>query len=218
MDTAINPRAVIGGNEPPLADRLAIDHAELLKIAAEKADLVPATIRPIETDEEAGAYTDTAAAIKAVIKEADAAFKVEKQPWLNGGKTVDGFFSFRATLAAAAGRCVEALNARQRALLAAKRKADAEAAEKARKEAEAFDEAPPTPVVAAPVKDVARVVSFSGAKASASIKWTHRVTDPDKVPRQYLMVNDAALKAAVAGGARSIEGVEIYEDVRTAIR
>lgn len=218
MDTVINPRAVAGNNEPPLADRLAIDHAELLKLAAEKADLVPATIRPIETDEEAGAYTDTAAEIKAVIKEADAAFKVEKQPWLDGGRTVETFFAFRATLIAAAGRCVDALNARQRLLLAAKRKADAEAEEKARREAAAFDEPPPAPVVVAPVKDVARVVSFSGAKASASIKWTHRVTDPNKVPRQYLMVNEAALKAAVAGGARSIEGVEIFEDVRTAIR
>lgn len=204
-------------NQPPLSDRLAMDHADLVKQATDAAALVPATIRPIETDEEAAAYTDTAADIKAVIKLADAAFKVEKQPWLDGGKTVDGFFSFRATLAAAAGRCVDAINARQRILLAAKRKADAEAAEKARKEAIAFDE--PVPV-AAPVvvKEAARVVSFSGAKASASVKWAHRVTDPDQVPRQYLMVNEAAIKAAVAGGTRSIPGVEIYEDVRTAIR
>lgn len=204
-------------NSPPLADRLAMDHADLVKQAIEAAALVPATIRPIETDEEAAAYTDTAADIKAVIKLADAAFKVEKQPWLDGGKAVDGFFGFRATLTAAAGRCVEAINARQRLLLAAKRKADADAAEKARLEAIAFDE--PVPV-AAPVvvREAARVVSFSGAKASASVKWVHRVTDPDQVPRQYLMVNEAAIKAAVAGGARSIPGVTIYEDVRTAIR
>lgn len=204
-------------NSPPLADRLAMDHADIVKQAAEAAALVPATIRPIETDEEAAAYTDTAADIKAVIKLADAAFKVEKQPWLDGSKAVDGFFGFRATLAAAAGRCVEAINARQRLLLAAKRKADADAAEKARLEAIAFDE--PVPV-AAPVvvREAARVVSFSGAKASASVKWVHRVTDPDQVPRQHLMVNEASIKAAVAGGTRSIPGVDIYEDVRTAIR
>jgi hypothetical protein len=44
----------------------------------------------------------------------------------------------------------------------------------------------------------------------------HEVTDPAAVPRQYLMVNDAAIKAAIAGGVRDIPGVRIYEDVRTA--
>jgi len=209
---------MLGHNQPPLAERLALDHAELAKRAAEAAALVPDVLRPIETDEEAAAYTETASDIKAIIKEAESAFKTEKAPWLAGGKTVDGFFAdIVKPLKAAADRCVEAINARQRLLLAAKRKAEAEAAERARREAEAFDE--PAPVVApVVVKEAARVVSFSGAKASASTRWVHRVVDPDKVPRQYLMVNEAALKAAVAGGARSIEGVEIYEDVRTAIR
>ena len=208
----------IGHNQPPLGDRLSVDHAELVTQATEAAALVPAEIRPIETDEEAGTYTDTAAAIKAVIEKADAAFEDEKKPWRDGAKTVDDFFSFRKTMEAAVKRVRAALDARANLLLAAQRKAEAEAAEKARKEAIAFDEpiawVPPTPI-----KDVARVVSIAtGNKASASVKWTHRVTDPDKVPRQYLMVNEAAIKAAVAGGTRTIEGVEIFEAAKTAIR
>lgn len=55
-------------------------------------------------------------------------------------------------------------------------------------------------------------------KAAASVKWVHEVTDAAQVPRQYLMVNEAALKAAIAGGAREIPGVRIFEQVRTAIR
>lgn len=235
MDTLTNPRAVIGGNEPPLADRLALDHADLVKEATEAAALVPSEIRAIETDEEAAAYTDTAADIKAIIAQADAAFTVEKAPWLAGGRTVDDFFAFRKGLEAAVKRVRAALDARANALLAAQRRAEAEAIaaakaaaeaenERLRKEAEAFDE--PAPVAVAPayvppvaVKDVARVVSIgTGNKASASVRWEHRVVDPDKVPRQYLMVNDAAIKAAVKGGVRKIEGVEIFEAAKTAIR
>lgn len=208
----------IGHNQPPLADRLAVDHAALVTQATEAAALVPATVRPIETDEEAAAYTDTAADIKAVIDLADASFKAEKEPWLTGGRIVDDFFAFRKTLLGAVSRVRAALDARANALLAAQRRAEAEAAEKARKEAIAFDE-PVAWVPPAPVREVARVVSIAtGNTASASVKWTHRVTDPDKVPRQYLMVNEAAIKAAVAGGTRTIEGVEIFEAAKTAIR
>lgn len=209
---------MMGHNEPPLADRLTLDHAELTAKAKEAAALVPETIRAIQNDEEAGAYTETAKDIKAVLKLADAAFKTEKAPWLAGGKTVDDFFKAVSTpLKAAADRAVEAINVWQRAQLAAKRKAEFDAAEKARKEAIAFDE--PVPV-AAPVvvKEAARVVSFSGTKASASIKWKGEVTDIDALPRQYLMPNKAAIDAAIAGGVRQIPGVNIYEDVRTAIR
>ena len=205
-------------NQPPLADRLALDHADLLKRVTEACELVPATIRPIADEDEAAAYTDTAKAVKAVLADADAAFKIEKQPWLDGGRTVEGFFAFRANLKAAADRVVAALNARARAVIEAQRKADAEAAEQARKEAAMFDEAPPAPVAAAPVKDVARVVSFTGAKATASVKWKGEVTKPEDVPRQYLMVNQAAIDAAIKGGVREIPGVRIFEDVRTAIR
>lgn len=235
MDTLANPRAVIGGNEPPLADRLALDHADLVKEATEAAALVPAELRAIATDEEAAAYTDTAADIKGIIAQADAAFTVEKKPWLDGGRAVDGFFAFRKTLQSAVDRVVTALDARANLLLvqlrqreadeAAKALADAAAeTERLRKEAEAFDEPPPvvvTPVYVAPapIKDVARVVSIAtGNKASAGVKWDYRVTDIDKVPRQYLMVNEAAIKAAIKGGTRKIDGVEIFEAAKTSIR
>lgn len=209
---------MLGHNQPPLADRLALDHAELVKSATEAAALVPDQIRAIETDEEAAAYTDTAADIKAVIAEADAAFKAEKAPWLEGGRTVEAFFSFRGTLDAAVKRLRRALDDRAGALLAARRKAEQAAAEKARKEAEAFDE--PAPVMAAaPVREVARVVSIAtGNKASASIKWRGEVVDIDALPRQYMRANQDAIDAAIKGGVRAIPGVRIFEEVRTAIR
>lgn len=231
MDTIISRHH----NEPPLADRLALDHADLIKEATEAAALVPDQIRAIETDEEAAAYTDTAADIKGVIAQADAAFTVEKKPWREGAQTVDDFFAFRKGLTAAVQRVTAALNARANALLAAQRKAEAEAAalakaaadaetERLRREAAAFDEPPPAPVVAAwvppaPVKDVARVVSaVTGNKASVSTRWKPYVVDIEKVPRHYLIVNEKMLQAAVDGGIREIPGVDIREEARTSIR
>lgn len=210
---------MLGHNQPPLADRLALDHAELLKQAQDGAALVPDQIRAIETDEEEAAYTDTAADLKALLGQADAAFKVEKAPWLDGGRTVDGFFAgIRDPLKAAVARVVAAINARQNAKLAAERKRQAEEAERARKEAIAFDEPVPEapPVV---VKEAARVVSLAtGNKASASVKWRGEVVDIDALPRQYMRPNQDAIDAAIKGGVRAIPGVRIFEEVRTAIR
>lgn len=213
-------------NQPPLEDRLALDHADLVKRAAEAVALVPADLRAIGSDEEAAAYTDTAADLKKILKEADDAFEPEKKPWLAGGRTVDNFFAFRATLKAKADAVVRTLNAFATAKLNAQRKADAEAAEKARKEAIAFDEPAPASVAAAPARDVVRVVAFSGAKASASVKWDYRITDFDAVPRELLMENRPAITAAIAGlKARGLDikdaklaGIEIFEAVKTSIR
>jgi hypothetical protein len=222
-------------NEPPLADRLAIDHASLVKEATEAAALVPSELRAIETDEEAAAYTDTAADIKGIIAQADAAFTVEKAPWLTGGRAVDDFFSFRKGLGDAVKRVTAALNNRANLLLAQQRAAEAAAAaqakaeadaetERLRREAAAFDEPAPAPVVAArvapaPVKDVARVVSgATGNKAAFSSKWVHDVTDRAAVPREYLMVDDEAIKLAIKRGVRVIPGVSIFETANTAIR
>lgn len=62
-----------------------------------------------------------------------------------------------------------------------------------------------------------------GTAAVSSLKtfWTHTVTDVDAVPRQYLMVNVDAIKAAVKAApkdgdkiALTIPGVRIYQDTR----
>lgn len=224
----VNPRAVIGGNEPPLADRLAITHAALLKEADATATYVPADLRPIADEDEAGAYTDTAAAIKDLIEKADAAFEAEKKPWREGGKTVDDFFRFRTDLAAAAKRVVSAINIWGLKKLADERKAQQERDAAAAKAAALFDEEPPAPTAPVVPREAARVAAPSGAKASGTVKWKARMVDFDKVPRQYLAINQSALDAAAAGlkaqGGRiedaknKIPGVEIYEDLQTSIR
>lgn len=214
---ALNPRAVIGGNSPPLADRLAADYAVLVKRASDAADLVPDQLRPIQNDEESEAYTETAKTVLDVLADADAAFKPEKEPWLTGGRTVETFFAFRATLKAKADKAKKAINDWQNAKLARQRQADAEAAERLRKEAAMFDEPVPEIAPTAP-KEALRVVTAAGTKASGSIKWKGEVQDEALVPREYLMVNQAKIDAAIKGGTRAIPGVRIFETINTSIR
>jgi hypothetical protein len=47
--------------------------------------------------------------------------------------------------------------------------------------------------------------------------WVFEVEDESKLPREYLMKNDKALRAAVVAGTREIPGVRIYQDVRVAL-
>lgn len=42
--------------------------------------------------------------------------------------------------------------------------------------------------------------------------WRYEIIDPAQVPTAFLMVNESAISAAVKSGARSIQGVRIYED------
>ena len=44
------------------------------------------------------------------------------------------------------------------------------------------------------------------------------VVDPMTVPREYLVVDEKAIRAAVRAGVREIAGVRIYEDVEMAVR
>lgn len=209
-------------NQPPLAERLEIDHAALATAAADAAALVPSELAPITSDEDAGGYAETAKAIKDVVGTTgsiEKARKQEKDQILKDGRTVDAFFAALADAPKKAlDRVLGEINRYQRAKLEAERKAAQEREEAERKAAALFDEAPPAPAPPVVVKEAARVTSLSGVKATASRKWVHEVTDLAQVPRQYLMVNDAAIKAAIAGGMRAIDGVRIYEDVRTAIR
>lgn len=225
MSEATNPRAVIGGNAPPLAEQLALDHADITRWSTAAVAMVPADIRAPASDEEAADYTDNAAHIKEVLDDANKAHTEAKKPWLDGGRTVDNFFRFRVELQAAATRLSGAIGIYQTAKRAAAMKAQAEADKREREAARIFGGDEPT-AAPAPAPKVVAITSASGAQVSGSVRWEHRVVDAALIPRQYLMVNEAALKAAVAGlkaqGGKvddaKIPGVEIYEAVRAAIR
>lgn len=209
--------SAMGHNMPPLAERLEIDHASLAQQAAEALAL-PA-LDPILVDEDAEAYSERAKALKGVMAMVEKARKGEKDQILKDGRTVDDHFKKLAKpLEDACNAVVAALNAWQRKKLEAEREAQRRAEEEARKAATPFDEEPPPPAPAPQV--AARVVSSATGRVQASVStvWKYELVSLKDVPREYLQLNDAAVKLAVGSGVREIPGIRIYEDVRTAIR
>lgn len=47
--------------------------------------------------------------------------------------------------------------------------------------------------------------------------WTFEITDAAAVPREYLVVNETAIRKAMNAGARDIPGVRIYQETKIAL-
>lgn len=212
----------IGGNAPPLAERLEIDYASLQQQVADVLAL--SALDPIFVDDDLEAYSERAKALKDIGAMVEKARKGEKDQINKDGRTVEAFF---ATLAKpikdAADSVVASINAWQRKKLQEENERLRREAEVAKIAATPFDEAKreaaPQPQVAA------RVVSSATGKVTAAATrfWNYRIIDPAAVPRAYCAVDEGKIKSAIQtakamGQPLEIPGVEIFEDVRTAIR
>jgi len=51
----------------------------------------------------------------------------------------------------------------------------------------------------------------SGIKVTTRKRWTFEVVDIEKVPREYLIVNDKKVNQAIKKGIRDIPGLKIYQ-------
>ncbi len=95
MNDHVNPRAVIGGNEPPLAERLAIDEAALLadvQALADRANALPRKLKDETAEADILAIGGVVRDAIALAKRVEARRVEVKAPWLEGGQTVDGFY------------------------------------------------------------------------------------------------------------------------------
>ena len=50
------------------------------------------------------------------------------------------------------------------------------------------------------------------------LKWTFEIVDRNQVPNGYWLIDESAIKADIAKGAREIPGVRIYEETITTFR
>lgn len=92
----------------------------------------------------------------------------------------------------------------------------------------AQEEAMRAAAVAVQAGDADTAASYIGALAPAPVAqgvsirkvWKHRVVDAAKVPREFLMVNDAAIVATIpkTGSPEAIPGVEFFEDGIVTVR
>lgn len=72
-------------------------------------------------------------------------------------------------------------------------------------------------VVSAPASAYTGSVGPSKLKGTTKT-WVHEITNEADVPREYMMVDDAKIKAAIKEGMRSIPGVRIYQKESLTLR
>ncbi|MVM36353.1 hypothetical protein GO755_40495 [Spirosoma sp. HMF4905] len=61
-------------------------------------------------------------------------------------------------------------------------------------------------------------VSLAAMPKGVQLKWAFEIVDPNQVPNGYWIIDEAAIKADIANGARDIPGVRIYEEAITTYR
>jgi len=102
------------------------------------------------------------------------------------------------------------------------RKAAEEEARKAAEEAKANGEEPPAPVqveITAPaVPKTDNVVRSQAGTAHVRQDWKFAIENVAAVPREYLMVDERAIREAVKNGVREIPGVRVFQETKTVFR
>jgi hypothetical protein len=159
-------------------------------------------------------------------KKIDEAHKAAKAPHLAAGKACDAWKAdARRNLDALSAALNAVLTEYQRAVADQERKRREDLAASARQFADMSGDRRADHLAtsmeahaAKPDAGMSRVTSRTGASASLRTTWTFEVEDATKLPREYLMPCEAAIRAAVQRGVRDIPGVKIFERQLTVVR
>jgi hypothetical protein len=228
----------IGNPIETLQAELKQDNARLIERRdelIESFERMPATC---ESEEAAQQMGDFSKQIHAAQKEAEKKRVGDKEPHLEAGRAVDGFFkSITDPLA----NCRLKVNKRLRNFLllkeARERRKTEQEAERTRVEAAAaaaqayadsdgkvVDQAMVAEkkardaalAVGQKAAEFARTRGHAGSVSTLRTRWVFEVQNIKDVPEQYLKINDVAVNQAIKSGLREIAGLKITEE-KTAI-
>lgn len=239
----VNPRAVIGSNRHPIKDLLRESYADILNRAD---DLNAASLRAptsITDDETQGKVGDLIKMMGACIKKTEVARVSEKEPFLQAGREVDGFFKGVTDPLEKGKRNLES-----RVTTYLRAKADEERRRREEEEARAREEADRLAAQAATTKqldaaieaetvareaskaaeakpaEMARTRGELGSVSTLRTSWEFEVIDYADVPldvlRPYIARSDIekAIRGAVRSGIRELKGVRIFEQSTAVVR
>ena len=166
----------IGGNNPPLSEVLKDQYAALLADAEKWTSAAARAPATVDDDAALGKFGTLVTNLNKIAREAEAKRKTEKQPHLDAGRTVDGFFG---GIMGKINDVVAALEARQKVYIKAKER-------KARDEAE-------------------RQQAAAAETAAAALRAAERAQDKGKFDEADALLGEAAAAetAAVAAGEKA---------------
>lgn len=211
-----NPRAQIGGNNPPISETLAETHKDLIAkiepIATRANELGKQIKDGIKDDDQLEVVSTLVIDVKSLGDSLEEKRKIEKEPHLNAGREVDGFFkAFSERLSRISVAFIGAASAYQREKLAAEKRAQEQEAERLRVEAEKKRKQADTAkrpetadrkhdqadeleaqadaaeaAAASQNTDLAKVKTATGATVGAKTEMTFRIVDYEKIPLDKL--------------------------------
>lgn len=240
MDTTL---AGIGDNSGGLsqAEQIAQNvrekHPDLVKRSAELAGMLERAPTEATDEDTANKISEAVRQCTAFLKSAEATRVEDKEPYLAGGRAVDGAFK---TLTDPVAKTKQALERVRTAydirVEEAERERLRKEAEEARKKAEKIAADANTAAgqeraaVAAQVAeeaqqavkatsaDLTRTRTDSGVTTSLRSEWRFEITEAKKVPKKYLVPSEALIKAAIKAATTKdgecpleIAGVRIYK-------
>lgn len=178
------------------AERAVIDSTETLERGADLAKMIRDHLKVAE-----GERTALTGPLNNVLRTINTRFKKYTEPLEKAKALIDGkMLAYGKKLAEA-----------KRAEEEARRKE-----EDAARQAEFPDEIPFAPPVAAPKPET--VYGNTGSSASFTNTWDFEVEDVRKLPAEYLLPNEVAIRRAVREGVREIPGVRIFEKTGLRVR
>ena len=217
----------IGHNNPPtdediLRDTLVENNVDLVDRVEALMDSMTRTPAVVGADN-AGAVGDFIKQLSAANKEATARRVATKEPYLAGGRVVDGFFKGLGGKVEDAKKDMEArLNIHLRVVAAEERAAREEEASIQREEAERAAKA--AAEATAKAADLSRTRGDHGSVSSLRTFWTfsdvERATIDLEVLRHHIPEEalEKAVRSFVKAGGRELAGARIFEDTKTVVR
>ena len=172
----------------------------------------------IKTDQDLTEITDMVGQCNRLIRQMEAARKAKIEQPNDFVRTVNGFVKqFRDKLEQAKNLGKKKISDYGYMLEMQRRKEQKKAEEAAAAKQAEIDKAAkkhgikPVQMPAAPKQTAPPRVKTERASASIKMVWTYEISTMDQIPRQYLRVDDRAIKRAIDGGVRDIPGIRIYE-------
>ncbi len=180
----------------------------------------------VESQDSQVAATKLASGIKKIIKTVEDTRKGYTDPFNEHIKSVIGLAKeVSAPLDEGFRHLTGQLNKYAAQVELERRKAEEEARRRAEEEQKRLNaeakaagvEAPIVPEVL-PAKPESATVRTEGGTSFQRKTWTFSVEDVNKVPREFLELNESAVRAAIKNGVRNIDGLKIFETTGTVIR